>query len=171
MALNIKKGDNVVVIAGKDKGKNGKVLATAPSDNSVIVAGVNIIVKHKKPRSAQDKGGIVKKEGKIDASNVQVICPTCNKATRIAIDFVDNKKVRKCKKCGAVIDSNAKATSKKADKKADKKVEKVVEEKVEKKPAKATKSTTKTTKVADQKAPAKQTTKKTTTTRKVGNSK
>ncbi len=167
MALNIKKGDNVVVIAGKDKGKNGKVLATAPSDNSVIVAGVNIIVKHKKPRSAQDKGGIVKKEGKIDASNVQVICPTCNKATRIAIDFVDNKKVRKCKKCGAVIDSNVKATSKKADKK----VEKVVEEKVEKKPAKTTKSTTKTTKVADQKAPAKQTTKKTTTTRKVGNSK
>lgn len=167
MALNIKKGDNVVVIAGKDKGKNGKVLATAPSDNSVIVAGVNIIVKHKKPRSAQDKGGIVKKEGKIDASNVQVICPTCNKATRIAIDFVDNKKVRKCKKCGAVIDSNVKATSKKADKK----VEKVVEEKVDKKPAKTTKSTTKTTKVADQKAPAKQTTKKTTTTRKVGNSK
>ena len=167
MALNIKKGDNVVVIAGKDKGKNGKVLATAPSDNSVIVAGVNIIVKHKKPRSAQDKGGIVKKEGKIDASNVQVICPTCNKATRIAIDFVDNKKVRKCKKCGAVIDSNVKATSKKADKK----VEKVVEEKVEKKPAKTTKSTTKTTKVADQKAPAKQTTKKTTTTRKVGNRK
>lgn len=167
MALNIKKGDNVVVIAGKDKGKNGKVLATAPSDNSVIVAGVNIIVKHKKPRSAQDKGGIVKKEGKIDASNVQVICPTCNKATRIAIDFVDNKKVRKCKKCGAVIDSNVKATSKKADKK----VEKVVEEKVEKKPAKTTKSTTKTTKVADQKAPAKQTTKKTTTTRKVCNSK
>ena len=167
MALNIKKGDNVVVIAGQDKGKNGKVLATAPSDNSVIVAGVNIIVKHKKPRSAQDKGGIVKKEGKIDASNVQVICPTCNKATRIAIDFVDNKKVRKCKKCGAVIDSNVKATSKKADKK----VEKVVEEKVEKKPAKTTKSTTKTTKVADQKAPAKQTTKKTTTTRKVGNSK
>ena len=167
MALNIKKGDNVVVIAGKDKGKNGKVLATAPSDNSVIVAGVNIIVKHKKPRSAQDKGGIVKKEGKIDASNVQVICPTCNKATRIAIDFVDNKKVRKCKKCGAVIDSNVKATSKKADKK----VEKVVEEKVEKKPAKTTKSTTKTTKVADQKAPAKQTTKKITTTRKVGNSK
>ena len=167
MALNIKKGDNVVVIAGKDKGKNGKVLATAPSDNSVIVAGVNIIVKHKKPRSAQDKGGIVKKEGKIDASNVQVICPTCNKATRIAIDFVDNKKVRKCKKCGAVIDSNVKATSKKADKK----VEKVVEEKVEKKPAKTTKSTTKITKVADQKAPAKQTTKKTTTTRKVGNSK
>lgn len=167
MALNIKKGDNVVVIAGKDKGKNGKVLATAPSDNSVIVAGVNIIVKHKKPRSAQDKGGIVKKEGKIDASNVQVICPTCNKATRIAIDFVDNKKVRNCKKCGAVIDGNVKATSKKADKK----VEKVVEEKVEKKPAKTTKSTTKTTKVADQKAPAKQTTKKTTTTRKVGNSK
>ena len=167
MALNIKKGDNVVVIAGKDKGKNGKVLATAPSDNSVIVAGVNIIVKHKKPRSAQDKGGIVKKEGKIDASNVQVICPTCNKATRIAIDFVDNKKVRKCKKCGAVIDGNVKATSKKVDKK----VEKVVEEKVEKKPAKTTKSTTKTTKVADQKAPAKQTAKKTTTTRKVGNSK
>ena len=63
MSLNVKKGDTVLVLAGKDKGKSGKVLVAQPADNSVVVAGVNIIAKHKKPRSAQDKGGIIKKEG------------------------------------------------------------------------------------------------------------
>ena len=94
MALNVKKGDNVLVIAGKDKGKTGKVLVAMPADNSVVVAGVNIIAKHKKPRSANDKGGIIKKENKIDASNVQIICPICNKATRINHVEKDGKKIR-----------------------------------------------------------------------------
>ena len=101
MALNVKKGDTVVVIAGKDKGKTGKVLVAMPADNSVVVAGVNMIAKHKKPRSANDKGGIIKKENKIDASNVQVICPICNKATRIGYEMDKDVKVRVCKKCGA----------------------------------------------------------------------
>ena len=114
MSLNVKKGDTVLVIAGKDKGKSGKVLVSMPADNSVVVAGVNIIAKHKKPRSAQDKGGIIKKEGKIDASNVQIICQSCGKATRINNETVDGKKIRQCKKCGANLDVATKKETKKA---------------------------------------------------------
>ena len=113
MSLNVKKGDTVLVLAGKDKGKSGKVLVAQPADNSVVVAGVNIIAKHKKPRSAQDKGGIIKKEGKIDASNVQVICPTCGKATRINNVEVYGKKIRQCKKCSADLDAVVKKETKK----------------------------------------------------------
>ena len=101
MKLHVRKGDTVVVIAGKDKGKTGKVLTAIPSDNAVVVEGVNIISRHKKPRNAQDKGGIMKAEGKISASNVQIICPVCGKATRVANTIIDGKKTRTCKKCGA----------------------------------------------------------------------
>ena len=174
MALNVKKGDTVVVIAGKDKGKTGKVLVAMPADNSVVVAGVNIIAKHKKPRSAQDKGGIIKKENKIDASHVQVICPVCGKATRITHKEVDGKMARICKKCGANLDVVAKKVAKDAPKTTTKKTtttkttekveskteaskaEKSVETKVA--PKTATKKTTSTT---DAKKPA--TEKKTTT--------
>ena len=114
MALNVKKGDNVLVISGKDKGKTGKVLVAMPADNSVVVAGVNMIAKHKKPRSANDKGGIIKKEGKIDASNVQVICPACGKATRISNVMDGDKKIRQCKKCKANLDAVVKKETKKA---------------------------------------------------------
>lgn len=140
MALNVKKGDNVLVIAGKDKGKTGKVLVAMPADNSVVVAGVNIIAKHKKPRNANDKGGIIKKEGKINASNVMIVCPVCGKATRISHKTVDGKKIRECKKCGANLDT---ATKKAATKTTEKKVE----AKVAKTATKATtaKTTTKTT--------------------------
>ena len=154
MALNVKKGDNVLVIAGKDKGKTGKVLVAMPADNSVVVAGVNIISKHKKPRSAQDKGGIIKRENKIDASNVQLVCPACGKATRIKYALENGEKHRECKKCGANLDvavkkETKKATTKKAEttkttKKAEEKVEKAVEEKKTTKTASKT-TTTKTT--------------------------
>ena len=120
MSLNVKKGDTVLVLAGKDKGKSGKVLVAQPADNSVVVAGVNIIAKHKKPRSAQDKGGIIKKEGKIDASNVQIICQACGKATRINNVMVDGKKIRQCKKCSANLDSAVKKEVKKTTKTAPK---------------------------------------------------
>ena len=173
MALNVKKGDTVVVIAGKDKGKTGKVLVAMPADNSVVVAGVNIIAKHKKPRSAQDKGGIIKKENKIDASNVQVICPICGKATRIAHKEVDGKMARICKKCGANLDVVAKKVAKDAPKTTTKKTTTKTTEKVESKTeaSKAEKSvetkvapktaTKKTTSTTDAKKPA--TEKKTTT--------
>lgn len=135
MTLHVKKGDNVVVIAGKDKGKSGKVLTAIPADNAVIVSGINIVSKHKKPKNAQDKGGIVKKENKIDASNVQIICPECGKATRVA-HAVDEKgkKFRQCKKCKASLD---KAVSVK--KEAKKEAKKAAESK-ELKPAKETKA-------------------------------
>ena len=123
MALNVKKGDTVLVIAGKDKGKTGKVLNAMPADNSVVVAGVNIIAKHKKPRSAQDKGGIIKRENKIDASNVQVVCQSCGKATRIKHEITNDKKIRVCKKCGANLDVVVKKATKDTTKSSTKKVE------------------------------------------------
>ena len=140
MTLNVKKGDNVLVIAGKDKGKSGKVLTAIPADNAVIVSGINIVSKHKKPRNAQDKGGIIKKENKIDSSNVQIICPECGKATRVAHSVDEKgKKFRQCKKCKASLDK-AVAVKKETKKTA----------KAETKPAKETKAV-KTTKTATKK--------------------
>jgi len=152
MGLGIKKGDNVVIIAGKEKGKTGKINLINPDKNRVSVEGLNMIQKHKKPRNAQDKGGIIKKEGTIDISDVQVICPSCGKATRIAHSFVNGKKVRICKKCGAVLDV-AKQIPVKSEK----------TESTKKEPAK--KETTKATpkKEAVKKEVAKSTTKKSTT--------
>ena len=154
--LNIKKGDTVLVITGKDSNKTAEVLECFPAENKVTVKGINVLVKHNKPRSAQDKGGIVKVEGKIPASNVMVVCPTCNKATRVAIK-VDEKgnKVRVCKKCGATLDAAKKATAKKATKTAEVKAE---EKPAAKKAAKTTakpveKKETKNTAKAE-KAPA-----------------
>ena len=107
--MNIKKGDTVLVITGKDNGKVAEVLACYPKDNRVTVKGVNVVTKHNKPRGAQDKGGIVKVEGKIDASNVQLVCPVCGKATRVAHKEEAGKNVRICKKCGANMDTVKKA--------------------------------------------------------------
>jgi len=118
--LNVKKGDNVIVIAGKDKGKTGKILSVNPSDSTVIVEGVNIIVKHKKAKSAQDKGGIIKKEAKIHSSNVQIIDPTTKIPTRVAHSVIDGKKVRISKKSGAVLDVEySKKQAKKSEKKSE----------------------------------------------------
>lgn len=145
--LNVKKGDTVVVITGKDAGKKGKVVASYPKKGRVVVEGVNIITKHKKPRSAQDKGGIVKHEGTIDVSNVMIVCPTCGKATRVKHNIVDGKNVRVCK-CGAVLDKKftktapAKKSTKLEEKAETKKVEKAEEVKAAPKAApKAVKAT------------------------------
>lgn len=102
--LNVKKGDTVVVISGQDKGKQGKVLSAQPQKNRVSVQGANMIVKHVKPRRQGEAGGRIEQEGTIDASNVMLVCPKCGKATRVAHDFVEGKKVRVCKKCGKVMD-------------------------------------------------------------------
>lgn len=101
MKLSVKKGDNVLVLAGKDAGKTGEVLEVRKDENRVVVANVNIQAHHRKPRNKDDKGGILKTEGPIDVSNVQVICPVCKKATRVAHSIVDGKSTRICKKCGA----------------------------------------------------------------------
>ena len=116
MKLSVKKGDNVLVIAGKDAGKTGEILEVNREAGRVVVAGVNIQAHHKKPRSKDDKGGIIKTEGAIDVSNVQVVCPVCKKAVRVAHREEDGKNVRYCKKCNATLDVQKKAVknSKKA---------------------------------------------------------
>ena len=115
MKLSVKKGDNVLVIAGKDAGKTGEILEVNREAGRVVVAGVNIQAHHKKPRSKDDKGGIIKTEGAIDVSNVQVVCPVCKKAVRVAHRVEDGKNVRYCKKCNATLDTKkAVKNSKKA---------------------------------------------------------
>lgn len=104
--MNVKLNDNVLVIAGKDKGKQGKVLATSPKANTVTVEGVRIQKKHEKARKANETSKIVEVPGPVDASNVMVVCPTCGKATKVKHAIVDGKKVRVCK-CGATLDKAA----------------------------------------------------------------
>ena len=99
--MNIRKDDKVVVITGKDKGKQGKVLVADPKAGKVIVEGVSVAAKHQKPRKQGEEGGIIKMETPIYACKVMVVCPKCGKATRVAHKIEDGKKVRVCKKCGA----------------------------------------------------------------------
>ena len=99
--LKIKKNDTVVVLSGKDKGKQGKVLGTIPSESKIVVEGINMVTCHVKPRRQGEEGGIVKREAAIYASKVQVVCPKCGKGTRVAHKIEDGKKSRICKKCGA----------------------------------------------------------------------
>ena len=101
--LHIKRDDTVVVLSGDDKGKQGKVIAAAPEEGKVIVAGVNVVSKHAKARKQGDKSQIVKTEGAIYACKVQLVCPKCNKGVRTKVQVVDGKKVRVCTKCGAEI--------------------------------------------------------------------
>jgi large subunit ribosomal protein L24 len=101
--MNIKRDDKVVVLSGKDKGKQGKVIKADPQAMKVIVEGVNVATKHQKPRKQGEEGGIFKVETPIYASKVQLVCPKCGKATRVAHKITDGKKTRVCKKCGAEI--------------------------------------------------------------------
>ena len=97
-SLNVKSGDTVLVITGKDAGKQGKVLKTSPKTGRIVVEGVNIISRHQKARKAQEKSSIVKKEGTIDVSNVMVVCPSCGKPTRVKhTTNAEGKSVRACK--------------------------------------------------------------------------
>jgi len=103
--MNIKKGDTVLVITGKDAGKKGKVLKVIPKANRVVVEGVNKAKKHQRPSRAIPQGGILQIESPLNASNVMLLCNKCNKPTRIAKKFLDNgTKVRFCKNCGEVVD-------------------------------------------------------------------
>jgi large subunit ribosomal protein L24 len=105
--LHIKTGDTVVVISGDSKGTRGKVIATSPEEGKVIVAGANIVSKHTKARKQGENSSIVKTEGAMYASKVQLVCPKCDKGVRTKVQYVtkgDKKiKVRVCTKCGAEI--------------------------------------------------------------------
>jgi len=100
--MKIKKGDMVKVIAGKDKDKEGKVLAVNKEKNTIVVEGINMVTKHTKPSATNQNGGIVKQEGPIDASNVMYIHK--GKATRVGFKMDGDKKVRVAKSTGEVID-------------------------------------------------------------------
>lgn len=99
--MNIKKGDTVVVLSGKDKGTQGKVLSAYPAEGKVIVERVAVVRKAVRPNQANQQGGIVSKEAKIDVSNVQLVCPKCGKPTRVGHTGEGTDKKRVCKKCGA----------------------------------------------------------------------
>ena len=101
--VHVKKGDTVIILSGKDKNKKGKVLEVSPTERKVIIEGCNMVTKHVKPRRMGEPGGIVKAEGAMYASKVQLVCPRCGKPTRIGHKILaDGSKVRMCKneKCG-----------------------------------------------------------------------
>lgn len=102
--MHVKKGDKVMVITGKDKGKTGVILASFPKKNRVVVEGVNIVKKHSKPSQANPQGGIISREAAIHASNVMLVDPKTNEPTRIGYQVVNGKKVRVAKKSGEVLD-------------------------------------------------------------------
>jgi len=98
--IHVKTGDKVVVLSGKDKGKQGKILEVSPKEGKVIIEGVNQAQKHVKPRRMGEQGGIVTVEAPMYASKVMLVCPKCSQPTRLAHKIVDGKKMRLCKKCG-----------------------------------------------------------------------
>ena len=101
--MKIKKDDKVIVLSGKDKGKQGKVMIADPKAMKVVVEGVNVATKHQKAQKQGQEGGIIKVATPIYACKVQLVCPKCGKATRVAHKVTGDKKVRVCKKCGAEI--------------------------------------------------------------------
>ncbi len=106
--MKIKKGDTVLIISGKYRGKKGKVLKAFPKERKILVEGINIVKKHQKPRRAGEKGQIVEMPAPIDVSNAKLICPKCGKATRVGYKIISNiknqkSKIRICKKCGQEI--------------------------------------------------------------------
>lgn len=103
--IHVKRGDTVVVISGKDTGKKAKVLVAIPKDKKVVVEGVNMATKHKKPSKKVQQGGIIHQESPIFSSKVMLWCDNCKKGVRIGNRVLDDKnKVRYCKSCGEVLD-------------------------------------------------------------------
>ena len=101
--VHVKRGDTVMIISGKSKGKKGKVLEVSPKEGKIIVEGLNMVTKHVKPRKAGDPAGIVKAEGALYACKAMPVCSRCGKATRIGANVLKNgKKDRICRKCGEV---------------------------------------------------------------------
>ncbi len=109
--IHVKKDDTVVVLSGKDAGKQGKVIKATPDSGRVFVSGVNMVTKHQKARGQYKPAALINREGSIDASNVMLVCPKCGKPSRVASKVnTDGSKDRVCKKCSAVIDTVKKAS-------------------------------------------------------------
>ncbi len=110
--MHVKTGDEVLIIAGKDKGQRGKIKQALPRSRRVVVEGLNIVKRHTRPRGPGKPGGIIEKEAPLDASNVMLICPSCERASRTGMRFLEetdhkgrSRKVRYCKACDAVVDN------------------------------------------------------------------
>jgi large subunit ribosomal protein L24 len=105
MGLNIKKNDTVMVMSGDEKGKKGRVISVLSSDNRILIESINMIKRHMKPSKKYSQGGIIEKEAPVNRSNVMLVCPKCDKSTKISQKILENgEKIRSCKKCGEVID-------------------------------------------------------------------
>lgn len=105
MGLGLKKNDTVLVIAGAEKGKKGRVLSIEPKKDRLLIESINMIKKHMKPNKQYQQGGIIDKEAPVHRSNVMLVCPKCDKPTRIGNSILeDGKKIRACKQCGEVVD-------------------------------------------------------------------
>ncbi len=104
--MKIKTGDTVYVLSGKDKGRRGRVIRVMPRENRIIVEGINLVTKHQKPRLATQKGSRIQKPAPIFASKVMLVCPHCDKPTRVKrVRGEHNRLVRVCKRCGEMIDA------------------------------------------------------------------
>jgi large subunit ribosomal protein L24 len=103
--MKIRKGDQVQILSGKDRGKKGKVLYSYPKKGKVVVEGMNLAKRHRRPRKEGEKGQRVEVPSPIDVSNLMLICPRCGKGTRIGYKIENEKKFRLCKKCQAEIDN------------------------------------------------------------------
>lgn len=105
--LHVKKGDKVLVLSGKDKGKTGAVIEALPKKGKVVIEGINKVKRHTKPSQSNPQGGIIVKEAALNAAKIMLVCPACEKATRIKKNVLaSGAKVRVCKKCGEVIDKD-----------------------------------------------------------------
>jgi len=105
MLARIKKNDMVMVIAGKERGKAGKVLRVLPQENRAIVEHLNMVKRHMKPRGPQEPGGILEKEAAIHLSNVMPMCEKCNAPVRVGVrQLEDGSKARSCRRCGELLD-------------------------------------------------------------------
>ena len=103
--MKIRKNDNVLIVAGKEKGKKGKVRKTLPDKDKVIVEGLNLIKRHSKTKGKTRQAGIIELEGPVHVSNVMVICNKCNKPARVGFRVLeDSKKARFCRNCDEIID-------------------------------------------------------------------
>ena len=103
--LHVKKDDTVAILSGKDKGKTGRILKVLPEKGRVVVESVNIVKRHTRPNQQNSEGGILEKEATLDISNVQLVCSSCNTASRTGMRTLDDgNKVRYCKKCNEIVD-------------------------------------------------------------------
>lgn len=102
--MKIKKGDNVFILSGKDKGKTGKVLDVFPREDRVIVEGANLKKRHQRPRRAGEKGQVITKPSPFFASKLKLVCSQCSKAVRVGYKILQDKKVRICKKCNGELE-------------------------------------------------------------------